>query len=122
MGSGIGDKVAGIFGDASQKQLSNKQQLGDSGQSVGDLRNIGYTDDQLKQLGAKATAPSDLQLGLAQGFSAGGQAYDASAQPKGPAQPTQIPVDAPQSPIAQSNTDFLNKLKMPVNKRALYGG
>ena len=99
MGSGISD----IAGDVSSlknifnPQLDPNQTVQGTGQTAGDLQKIGYSDDDLKQLGAKSS-PSAFQQGLGSGLQQGLNSYSQAQQNiNRSAKPVNITTPAPPS-------------------------
>jgi hypothetical protein len=119
MGNTI-SKAGTAISDAAQPQYSNQAQVGQSGQTVGDLRKLGYSDADIDAMGGKRTTPSDLQQGLGQGLQQGSQTLN--RQPRQGGGQQQMTVNNPQGPVPMSNTDYLTAAMQKWNPKAFMGG
>ncbi len=97
------------------------QEVEGTGQSVGDLRGAGYSDDELKTLGAKKT-PGPLMSGLATGLAQGLQKRDEDkAAIARSGRPVYSDLESPTLPADFfASPDYLNQARMRFGP-AFYG-
>lgn len=111
MGGAMG-KIGNVFS-------GNGDEIGDSGFSVGDMKDMGYDKGQIADMGAtKPTTGTKIARSLIKGAGnglAGG--LEAQGRPQGqpsPAAPPIVPPAPPQlGPMAGGDQSYLDKLRKP---------
>ena len=129
MGSGISDVIGSIgsiknaVADKWGPQFDDDEQVKGTGQTVGDLKNIGYSNGDLQKMGAQPTS-GGVGAGIGAGLQSGLQAQD-DAKARIARSRGGTPITAPQ-PVGQvttPNLDYLNAARARFAvPSAFYGG
>ena len=131
MGSGISDVIGSIgsvknavAGKWGPQFDDDDEDVKGTGQTVGDLKNIGYSNAELQKMGAKPSS-GGIGAGITSGITSGLQSWDNSKARIAASGRGTAPITSPQQPgtIVQPNLSYLNapqgRFQVPS---AFYGG